>query len=124
MIAAEMIQEKRTKISFSDRFAVAIEHVTRDRNREGGNGLWTCACEDCHKLQAYFDKKRAAENRRKRHMYLLIEIMCLRGRPDESKRLQAAQVEFEKIMIRKLGLKHLSSAAWYGYKVAEKAVAS
>jgi hypothetical protein len=110
----------RAKLSFHDRFAVGIEHATRDRN---DHGTWTCTCEECHKLQLYFDKKRAREKARRRHIELLIQIMSYRHHPYSwtPKKLEEAQLEFEKIMIRKLKLDHLEAAAFYGFKVRKAA---
>lgn len=82
---------------------------------------WTCTCADCAELRVWQTaarkKKEQRDRKRHHHRDLLIGIMSCRARnPGTPLMLAELQKEFEKVMIRKLKLQHLDTAAWYGYR--------
>ena len=80
---------------------------------------WDCQCKDCAAFHIESRRKTARKKEARRHVELLIKIMCLRHTNslfDRKTELAATQLEFERIMIRKLGLADLDCAQWYGFK--------
>ncbi|HWN95038.1 MAG TPA: hypothetical protein VNT99_08395 [Methylomirabilota bacterium] len=103
-------------LNFHEKYGIALAHFDAAGKEKTA---WVCACAECEKLREWQKQRQIRQNRKREHVHLLIQIMVAREQ-NRASDLAKYQFDFERIMVRKLGLDYLDTAEIYGVRRKSK----